>query len=437
MGMLAHSAYAQDTLDLAQAEQQLRSGQGEQVYEALQAHEFDQAGDPEFDYLLGASAIEAGHPDRATLALERVLAVTPNHGGARLDMGRAYFTLGDMTRAREELLLAQKLNPPEAARAIIEQYLAAIKARETAAQTRTSAYAELGIGNDSNVTQGPINSTAFLPAFKTNFTLNQANQKRAADFGQINLGGEVLHKLNETRSVYAGIDVKLRSYSAATSYDYASTDLRAGLQVATERNTWRLGVGLNDYTLVQQPYRQIYSLNGEWARALTPRRQLMFYGQYAAARYLPEAQRNNNADQWLAGGGLTMQLIASKPTLLNMSAFLGQEAETDPSLPRIDGNKDFYGLRAAMQWALRSDLDLIATTSAQSASYQRTNLLYQTKRADTVLDASLNAVWRFAPHGASSPSSVGCATVPIFPSMTTSASNSQSCYAVTFKGPRS
>lgn len=28
MGMLAHSSYAQGTLDLAQAEQQLRSGQG-------------------------------------------------------------------------------------------------------------------------------------------------------------------------------------------------------------------------------------------------------------------------------------------------------------------------------------------------------------------------------------------------------------------------
>ena len=48
MGLLAHSSYAQDTLDLAQAEQQLRSGQGEQAYQTLLTHESDQAGNPDF-----------------------------------------------------------------------------------------------------------------------------------------------------------------------------------------------------------------------------------------------------------------------------------------------------------------------------------------------------------------------------------------------------
>lgn len=397
MGMLAHSAYAQDPLNLGQAEQLLRSGQAEQAYATLLAHEFAHAGDPDFDYLLGAAALEAGHADRATLALERALAVTPNHGAARLDMGRAYFALGDLQRAREQLVLAQKLNPPAPAQAVIDRYLAAIQAKETAPATRTSAYIEVGAGNDSNVTQGPTNNTAFLPAFGGNFTMNAANQKMAADFGQLNLGAEVTHKLDDARALYAGVDAKWRGHNQTTGYDYANTDWRAGMQWTQDRDTWRAGLGFNDYALAQQPYRQIISLGGEFRRMLTPRQQLALYGQYAAVHYLPEAQRNNDVNQWVAGGGWTTQLQATLPTLLNLSAYLGQETEAKPSLPRVDGDKDFVGLRAALQWAWRADLDLVASAGVQSGAYQRTNVLYQTKRADTVYEAAASAVWRCAP----------------------------------------
>ena len=397
MGMLAHSSYAQGTLDLAQAEQQLRSGQGAQAYQTLLAHEFDQAGNPDFDYLLGACALEAGHADRATLALERALAVAPNHGAARLDMGRAYFALGDFQRALEEFALAQKLNPPPTARAVIDRYLAAIKAHETAPKTRTSAYIEVGFGSDSNVTQGPINSTAFLPAFGVNFTMNAANQQKAADFGQLNLGAELTHKLDDNRSLYAGVDVKGRGHSNATDYDNTAIDWRGGMQWTNARDTWRAGLSLNDYTLGQQPYRQIVSLSGDFRRSRTPRQQLALYGQYAAVHYLPEAQRNNDVNQWTLGAGWTSQLPATMPTLLNLSAYLGQETEAKASLPRVDGDKDFVGLRAAMQWAWRTDLDLVATAGVQSGAYQRSNVLYQTQRADTVYEASASAVWRCAP----------------------------------------
>jgi outer membrane protein len=397
MGVLAHSAQAQSTLDLVQAEQQLRSGQGQQVYETLLAHEFAEAGNPDFDYLLGASALEAGYADRATLALERALAVTPNHGAARLDMGRAYFALGDMQRAREQLTLSQTLNPPAIARAVIDQYLAAIKAKEAAAATRTNAYIEMGAGSDSNVTQGPVNNTAFLPAFGANFTMNEANQKKAADFGQLNLGVEVTHTLDENRALYAGVDAKWRAHNNATNYDNTALDLHGGMQWTNERDTWRAGLGLNDYTLAQQPYRQIYSLGGEFHRALTPRKRLTIYSQYAAIHYLPEAQRNNDVNQWTTGAGLTTQLHAAVPTLLNLSAYLGQETGAKASLVRVDGDKAFLGLRATLQWAWRADLDLVASAGAQSGSYQRTNLLYQINRTDTVYEAAISAVWRCAP----------------------------------------
>lgn len=39
----------------------------------------------------------------------------------------------------------------------------------------------------------------------------------------------------------------------------------------------------------------------------------------------------------------------------------------------------------------------MATAGVQSGAYQRSNVLYQTQRADTVYEASASAVWRCAP----------------------------------------
>lgn len=387
----------EDPIDLVQATQMLRDGRGTQVYNSLLSHAFARAGDPDFDYLLGAAALEAGHADAATLALERVLAVSPNHGAARLDMGRAYFALGDMQRARRELGLARTLNPPAAARAILERYLAEITARETAPATRTTAYLEAGLGSDDNVTQGPVSNTSYLPAFGVNFTMNAANQKKGDGFSQINAGVELSHRIDEKVSLYGGIDAKARGYSQVSSFDSSSTDLRAGVQWQIGQDTWRAGLGYNHYVLGQQPYRNITSLGGEFRRALTQRQQIMGFGQAATVRYVPDAQVNNDVNQWVAGAGWVTQVQASSPTVVTLSAYAGQELEAKESTPRIDGNKDFLGTRAAVQMTWRADLDVYASAGLQAGGYQRTNSLYQVKRTDALYELALGAVWRFAP----------------------------------------
>ena len=83
---------------LSEAEALLNSGKSDEAYKLLAPMDFEYSGNVRFDYLLGVSALDSGHPDKATLAFERVLAVEPNFAGARLDMARAYFHLGDLAR---------------------------------------------------------------------------------------------------------------------------------------------------------------------------------------------------------------------------------------------------------------------------------------------------------------------------------------------------
>ena len=138
--LLGASVVAQTSPNLAQAERLVRSGQFKQAYALLQPEQFVQSGNPDFDYIFGLAALESSESGVATLAFERVLALEPNHGAARLDMGRAYFALGDMARARREFDFALALNPPPAAVAMMERYRAEMGANQAPPTTRRSGY---------------------------------------------------------------------------------------------------------------------------------------------------------------------------------------------------------------------------------------------------------------------------------------------------------
>jgi hypothetical protein len=281
---------------------------------------------------------------------------------------------------------------------MMERYraeMAAIEAPPPA--TRRSGYVEAGFGTDSNVTQGPSNSTIFLPLFRLSFTLNAASQKVQDDFAQMGAGGEISHRLNGGKSLYAGVDAKWRNYSTVKNTEYINTDWRGGMQWESGRDTWRAGISYGDYRLLQQPYRTIVSAGGEFRRALSRTEQLTAFGQYAQVRYETSAQYNNNVDQIIGGVGWMAQVAAKRPTVVSVSGFVGSETEETRSRPRADGDKTFIGLRLGAQVTPRPDWDLFASTAVQAAEYDRSNILYSIKRSDAQYDLGLGAVWRFAP----------------------------------------
>src|SRR5688500_10614205 len=117
--------------------------QARQAYQLLLPQESARAGQPDFDYLLGLAAIDAGEPERGVFALERVLAVQPNNHVARAEIARAYLALGERDAARREFQTVREQSIPEGAKASIDRYLAAIASAET---TRFSGFIELGTG---------------------------------------------------------------------------------------------------------------------------------------------------------------------------------------------------------------------------------------------------------------------------------------------------
>src|SRR5262249_4194075 len=84
------TAHAADADTVVQPEALVKAGRYAEAYDLLEPLEDRLAGDLKYDYLLARSALETGHPSKASFIYERILAVEPNYVGVRLEMGRAY-----------------------------------------------------------------------------------------------------------------------------------------------------------------------------------------------------------------------------------------------------------------------------------------------------------------------------------------------------------
>lgn len=84
-----------------QIRQLLAAHKTQEAYRLANQIARQQEGNPDFDLLFGSVAIEAGHPDKAIFALDRVLMKQPNNTYAKEKLARAYYVL-DQNNARRK-----------------------------------------------------------------------------------------------------------------------------------------------------------------------------------------------------------------------------------------------------------------------------------------------------------------------------------------------
>ncbi|MBU2478410.1 MAG: tetratricopeptide repeat protein, partial [Gammaproteobacteria bacterium] len=166
LAMVCIATAQADAIDAA-IQAQLDSGQPEAAWNLAQQHLAEHAGEPDFDFAAGLAALEAGQPQHAVMAFERVLMVQPSHHRARLELARAYFMLGDFTSARREFQAVQTVGPPPNVLRRVDSFLAEIDLREAQGRTSVTGYLELRPGWDSNAASATADSTLVIPALGT------------------------------------------------------------------------------------------------------------------------------------------------------------------------------------------------------------------------------------------------------------------------------
>lgn len=358
---------------MLRARELLNSGRAGDAYALLQPHEFDFAGNVEFDYLLGVSALEAGRADRATLALERVLSANPDFAGARLDTARAYFALGDFIRARTELETLAGQNPPPVARTTIERYLEVIaKGEQARAQrTRITGYLEGALGRDSNVNNSTAQSLVYVPLFDVSLRLSSTSVKTADNYGSVGGGALLTRQIDGALSLVAGADSRARANASADAFDNSSYDARAGIQHANGADLLRMLANYGCYYLDHTYNRNTAGLSFEYQRRVSLKDQLTAYALHNRTRYLSPLLRSNNVDFNLLGAGYARTLGENTGPQVGGTLFGGNERDTDE---RVDGARRIYGLRAHVQAALAPNVEAYLSAGLQVSDYQSATL---------------------------------------------------------------
>jgi tetratricopeptide (TPR) repeat protein len=354
--------------------------------------DFEYSGDVRFDYLLGVSALDSGHPDKATMVFERVLAVDPNFAGARLDMARAYFHLGDLDRAKTEFDAVMKQDPPQAARLTIGKYLSAIESAKKAKNNRYSAYVEGVIGRDSNVNNSTSQSEVAVPALgNLVFTLSPTNLKTPDNYYSVAAGGEVNLGVTDSWGGYGGVDLRKRGNRSLTSFDASSVDTRAGIFLNSGNEIFRLGATLGKYTLAETAYRDAIGLAGDWRHNFNKDNQLNVFGQYSRNRFSQSEMQLNDFNQTVIGTGI-LHILTDGKTALFGSFNLGNEHALHD---RADGDKTGYGLRVGGQTSIHESIDTYANVGYQIGRYNKENIAFLATRIDQQFDITLGGNWHW------------------------------------------
>jgi tetratricopeptide (TPR) repeat protein len=373
---------------LRDAEALIKSGKAAEAYTLLEPLEFDHAGEVKFDHLIGIAALESSQPSKATFAFERVLAVEPDFIGARLDMARAYYQLGDMPRAKTEFSAVLKQNPSATTRDIVQKYLDKIDAPQGGSATRFSAYVEGSFGRDSNVNNATNQAQVFVDLYPTiNFTLDPINLQTASSYYGMAAGGNVNHSLNADWRLFAGAGLSKRGNIKHAAFDALGLEEQAGVGYDAEANHLWLGVSAGQYNLGGMHNRNVVGANSEWRYQLNTADQLNVFGQYTKYRFIDVLMQPNDFNQGTMGVGLQHALAGGKSSLFG-SVYHGAEKDVGG---RTNGGKTFNGFRVGGQAALSEQTNLFAKLGVQSGEFGKAHPQFLRKRTDRQIDLTLAA----------------------------------------------
>lgn len=364
--MLAASGVARaDPAALERARTLLAAGNAKAAFAELAPLQDKLSGQPEYDYLLGVSALDSGRIEDAIIAFERVLAVIPNHAGAQMDLARSYYQAGSFDLAEAAFLKLRASNPPPAAQQAIAGYLDAIQTRKQQTRAGWTGYGELGIGYDSNITGVPVD---FGAAASQSFNLVGIEPtgnaiKRKAAFFQGVFGAEYSRPVSRGWSVFAGGEARGRAYDNESDFNSASGELRFGGALNSGQDQWRTTASYLAYNQEgdapgdPKPTndRRMGSLGVDWRRAPDSKTQVGLSGQFAAVRFPDNAIED--FDQVFVSGSWMKSFETRGVPLLYVSGFGSYDRAKNKFADGVtDKSKNLLGLRSYFQYSLAPKL---------------------------------------------------------------------------------
>ena len=378
------------TIRLSQAMSLINKGKANEAFELLAPLEKDLAGNVDYDYLFGIAALESGNPEKASLSLERVLTIKPDFAGARIDLGRAYFAIGNYLKARQEFKTVLKQpKPPPLVKIVVDNYMAMIEERLTKKKSRLSGWVEISGGYDSNVNYATADEVIEVPALQSaSIILSDDNIEQDDTFVKYSINMGFLHQFTPAVRSYLGLSGSKRLLADEKMFETEDAKLRTWLEFGGNINTFRIGATGGLSTLDQSVNSRQVGGNMEWRHTFNRSNLITVFSQYDTFRY-PDVEINN-FDQWVGGASWMHSMPFMGRSMFAASAYGGYAFETDN---RVNGDNSIYGVRLGYHMKPFSKISILAGVGEQLSDFKNENAVFQKKREDQQLDARLALNW--------------------------------------------
>jgi tetratricopeptide (TPR) repeat protein len=384
-------AIAQDAL-LNRARQMVQAKQYKEAYALLEPQEQARAGDPEFDYLLGIAAIDSGQLTRGVFALERVLAVNPNHAQARAEIARAYFLMGENNLARSEFESVKGARPPAEVASTVDRFLNALDARERARPPGGTAYIELGLGHDTNVNAATGSASFAVPAFGgAVFALAPGANQQEDEYWTLNAGVSGRLGITDSVGLIGSASIESKRNFDREQFDTGSMNLSGGVSIRQGGAEWIAALQAQRFDVENNRFRDALGGVVQYRNNVTPNDQLSVYGQLTNLRYPGLTIRD--ADRYVVGGAWAHSYSGRTGSpVIYAGAYGGKEDTTEPNSDEF--GHDLYGARFGGQIGLSDKWTFTAGANFEQRRYHGPSALFLTKRDDKELQLRASLIYQ-------------------------------------------
>lgn len=230
-------------------------------------------GDTTFDQLFGVATLEAGRPEEAVFALQRVLFLDPTRLRARVHLARAHFVSGNLDQAETEFrrVLAGGDGPERRAelspevRAGVTAYLTRIEALRDQRSPRLIASVEFGGGHDDNVSSATRDSSVVTPL--GSFELGDAGRQQGSGFNRVRAAVTWEQPLSRRRTLDLVLAAALRHNFSAHEFDLDVYRFETGYAITAGAHRVRAAAGATLITLDDAGFQRSASIGAQWSFA--------------------------------------------------------------------------------------------------------------------------------------------------------------------------
>ena len=376
-----------------QADGLIRKGDFNAAYQLLEPLETKYAGDVNYDYLLGIAAVESNNVTRGAFALERVLALDPNHKDARAEMAKAHYMLGETDASKAEFNNVLKQNPDAETKKTVTKLLTAMDKNE-GITTAFAAYLDAGLGWDSNVSSAPGIASVGIPAFGgVNVPLGNAAKEKSDNFMNLAAGISVRHPITDEFAVFGNASVTGRFNSSETDFNNSLLDFNAGYQYQRNKNNFSLAAQNNYFELDNESFRHAFGATAQWRYNIDAFNQAGAFGQFSRLKYTDNHIRD--ADRSIIGVNVGHAFQGDFNPVVFASIYGGREDARDSSVDFLD--QDVFGLRAGGQLSFSPTWHLNATVSYEQRDNDANDPFFLCKRKDDQYDVLVSLRYIPAP----------------------------------------